>query len=164
MIVSQCYSNFANFAISVSQCFAISVSQVSQIIFCKFHKDQLSKVSQIQVSQFYVCFARFTIASTSFHSLSQMQVSQGFANRYFVSQGFASLAVARFLQWTVCWCKVNSHCLMPDIACPFSTDSELNPFFKPKERWVGCLPRALVRLDVICTVAFVVRQELPAQA
>ena len=78
---------------------------VSQIVFRKFRKYEFCKVSQIQVSQFYVClasrgslaglgFARFR--KCEFSKVSQIQVSQEFANMFFVSQGFARFA--RFSQ------------------------------------------------------------------
>ena len=53
--------NFRNFHIFRNfrnQCFAL-FRQVSQIMFRKFSKYLFRKVLQIEVSRFYVCFARF---------------------------------------------------------------------------------------------------------
>ena len=114
-IVSQCNSIFATFAI-----FAIGVSQC----FAKFRKSCFASFANTSFARFRKYkFRSFTFvsqdsqgfANTIFRKLSQIKFSQGFANRFFVSQGFASFA--RFSRWAVCWCsasvtKANTHCLL----------------------------------------------------
>ena len=54
--------------------------------FCKY-EFRTGKVSQMLSSQFYVCFARFArFRKYVFRKISQIQFSQGFACRVFVSQ------------------------------------------------------------------------------
>ena len=66
--------NFRNLRDFRNWCFAV-FRQVSQIMFRKFRnlKYEFRKVSQILVSQFYVCFARFA-------RFCKYKLSQAFAN------------------------------------------------------------------------------------
>ena len=68
-------------------------------MFSKFRKYELHKVSQIQHSFIFDSQDFQGFANSSFRKLSQIQVSQGFANRFFVSQGLASFT--GFSQWAV---------------------------------------------------------------
>ena len=85
--------NFRNFRNFRNECFAFKLFHiVSQIMLRKFRKYEFRKVSQIQVSQFYVCLGRFRkfawFRKCEFCKVLQIQALQGFANRFFVSQGF----------------------------------------------------------------------------
>ena len=89
---SQCYSIFATFAI-----FAIGVS----LCFAKFRKSCFASFASTSFAMFrnykfrslmFVSQDSQGFANTSFRKLSQIKLSPGFANRFFVSQGFASFA------------------------------------------------------------------------
>ena len=82
----QWYSIFANFAISVSQCFAkpefrkSCIASLAKTSFASFHKNFF-------FWQLYVCFARFVrLRKYECCKVSHFSVSQEFANRLFVSQ------------------------------------------------------------------------------
>ena len=62
-------------------------------MFLKFRKYEFRKVSQRQVSQFHVCFARF-------RKVAQMQVSQGFANTSFARFRKKVFCFARFRKFS----------------------------------------------------------------
>ena len=69
--------NFRNFRDFCNKRFAV-FRQVSQIVFRKFRKYEFRKVSQMLISQFYVCFARFA-------RFLKYEFSQAFANTSFAS-------------------------------------------------------------------------------
>ena len=66
--------------------------QVSQIVFRKFRKYEFRKVSQIQVSQFYVCFARFARFLTQI--LFSSAESSSLRDAHGISTGKTSLCPA----------------------------------------------------------------------
>ena len=66
--------------------------QVSQIVFRKFRKYDFRKVSQIQVSQFYICFARFARFLT--HILFSTAESSSLRDPNGISTGKTSLCPA----------------------------------------------------------------------
>ena len=93
MIVSQCNSFFATFAtlaISVSQCFAkfrkSCFASFANTNFARFRFRSFTLVSHTHNSQVSQGLADVALANASFRKLSQIQVSQGFANGFFVSQ------------------------------------------------------------------------------
>ena len=118
----------AIFAIMISVWHCFAKFHKSSCFFCKFGKYEFCKVSQIQVSQFYICLARVC-------KVSQIQVLQGFANRFFVSQSFASFA--RFLQWAVCWWIWPSKSILGKLNLLLTAESP--SLFKFLSAWAGGL-------------------------
>ena len=109
VIVSHCNSTIAFFAISFSQCFA----KFRKSCFASFANTSFARFRKYEFRSFtFVSQDSQGFANTSFRKLSQIQVSQAFANRFFVSQGFASFV--RFSQWAVCCCDGgNSTSILP---------------------------------------------------
>ena len=120
IIVSQCnsFSQLSQFSKLVfrkvshcwKNCFANHVSQVLQIRVT--HWQGFANTNFVVLPLFSKVFRKYKFRSFTF-------VSQGFARfrkykirtvfkleiGFFVSQGLASFA--RFLQWAVCWCRIN---------------------------------------------------------
>ena len=76
--------NFRNFQVCNFRNYCLSVFRhVSQIMFRKFRKYEFRKASQMPLSQFYICFARFArFRKNEFSKVSQFSVSQEFATRF----------------------------------------------------------------------------------
>ena len=52
-------------------------------MFCKFHKYELGKVSQIHVLQFYICYARLaTFRNTSFARFYNSQFRKNLFSKF----------------------------------------------------------------------------------
>ena len=82
----------AIFAIMISVWHCFAKFHKSSCFFCKFGKYEFCKVSQIQVSQFYICLARVC-------KVSQIQVLQGkYKFRKVLQIGFSFRKVLQVLQ------------------------------------------------------------------
>ena len=86
--------SFRNFRDFHNWYFAV-FRQVSQIVFRKFCKYELRKVSQIRVSQFYVCFARFAGLLQKTHIFEAFRTSSQFSQCNSIFRGDFSQLVFR---------------------------------------------------------------------